>query len=156
MLRSHRNGMVISAFIGLSLVLVAMSGAWASRDDEKSKETKIEGDLKTIQGDWISKDELGESTWTFKGDHLSIKTTDRAYEITIKLDSKADPEQHMDFTVLKDSPNAQGSKAAGIYKLTDDGKLLICFASPDGSRPKEFKTDFGSAFSFELKKKDAK
>jgi len=55
--------------------------------------------------------------------------------------------------VLEDSPNAKGSRAEGIYKLDGEGKMLICFGSPDGSRPKEFKTDFGSSFSFELKKK---
>ena len=125
-------------------------------DDDKGKETKVEGDLKKIQGEWVSKDDMGESTWTFKGDRLSIKAPGRNYEIAIKLDSKAEPEKHMDFTVLEDSPNASGSKAEGIYKLTDDGKLLICFGSPEASRPKEFKTDFGSSFAFELKKKDAK
>jgi uncharacterized protein (TIGR03067 family) len=152
----RRNSMVVSVFVGLSLALGAARTARAGGDDDKTKETKLEGDLKKIQGEWVSKDDMGESTWTFKGDRLSIKTTDRAYEITITLDAKAKPEKHMDFTVLEDSPNAKGTKAEGIYKLTDDGKLLICFAPAEGNRPTEFKTDFGTSFSFELKKKEGK
>ena len=58
------------------------------------------------------------------------------YEITITLDSAAKPEKHMDFMVLEDSPHAKGSKVEGIYKLDGEGKLLICFGSPDSSRPK--------------------
>jgi uncharacterized protein (TIGR03067 family) len=156
MLNKRCNSVVLVVYVGLALALGAASSARAGRADDQGKETKIEGDLKKLQGEWVSNDDLGESTWTFKGDHLSIKTTDRSYEITIKLDAKAKPEKQMDFTVLDDSPNAKGSKAEGIYKLTDDGKLLICFGAPDARRPKEFKTDFGTSFSFELKKKAAK
>ncbi len=41
----------------------------------------------------------------------------------------------------------------GIYKFTDDGKILICFGRVGGRRPTEFKSDPGSSTSFELKKK---
>jgi uncharacterized protein (TIGR03067 family) len=155
MLHLRREGIVLSLVVGLSLALGVMPGSSARGNDDKGKETKVEGDLKTIQGEWVSKDEQGaESTWTFKDDHLTIKAPGRGYEITIKLDSKAEPEKHMDFTVLEKSPNASGTKAEGIYKLIGDNKLMVCFGSPDGgSRPKEYKTDFGTSFSFELKKK---
>ena len=155
MLHGRREGIVLSLVVGLSLALGVGAGSSAEGVDDKGKETKVEGDLKTIQGEWVSKDEQGaESTWIFKDDHLTIKAPGRGYEITITLNPKGEPEKHMDFTVLDDSPNAKGTKAPGIYKLTGDGKLLVCFGSPDGTtRPKEFKTDFGTSFSFELKKK---
>jgi uncharacterized protein (TIGR03067 family) len=155
MLHWRGEGIVLSLVVGLSLALGVLPGSSARGDDDKGKETKVEGDLKKIQGEWVSKDEQGaESTWMFKDDHLTIKAPGRGYEITITLNSKAEPEKHMDFTVLDNSPNAKGTKAPGIYKLTADGKLLVCFGSPGGdSRPKEYKTDFTSSFSFELKKK---
>ncbi len=156
MINQRCKHMILGLAFGFSLALAVQSDGRAHADDTKTKGANIEGDLKKIQGEWVSKDDMGESSWIFKDDRVSIKAPGRSYEITIKLDSKAEPEKHMDFTVLEDSPNASGSKALGIYKLTDDGKLLICFGGPDASRPKEFKTDFGTAFSFELKKKDAK
>ena len=111
------------------------------------------GDLKAFQGEWISKDEmLGESTWIFKDDKLSLKGGDRAYEMTIKLDSNAKPEKTIDFDVLDSSPNAKGVKSPGIYKF-DGETLKICFAGTDSPRPKEFKSEFPMAFSVELKKK---
>ena len=115
---------------------------------------KIEGDLKEMQGQWISKDgQGGESVWNFKEEHVSLKTPTRAYEMTIKLNSKGEPEKHIDFDVAENSPNAKGYKAQGIYKFTDDGTLKICFGNGDSGRPKEFKTDSGKTFSFDLKKK---
>lgn len=117
-----------------------------------AEEPRIEGDLKALQGEWVSKDAQGESVWTFKGDRLSIKTPDRAYEITIKLDSKQTPEKHIDFEVRDDSPNAGGTRAAGIYKLDGDA-LKIAFAGAGAERPTEYKTDPEKSFAFDLKKK---
>lgn len=117
-----------------------------------AEEAKVEGDLKALQGEWVSKDSQGESFWTFKGNHLSIKTPDRAYEITITLDPKQTPEKHIDFEVSEDSPNAKGTKAAGIYKL-DGETVKIAFAGPDAERPTEYKTEPANSFAFDLKKK---
>ncbi len=125
--------------------LIAVGSAIA-----QDKQPKIDGDLKTVQGEWVSKDDQGESVWKFKGEHVSLKTPTRAYEMTIKLNAKGEPEKHIDFDVLEDSPNAKGYKAQGIYKLTSDGTLKICFGDGDSGRPKEFKTDFGKSFSFDL------
>jgi uncharacterized protein (TIGR03067 family) len=120
----------------------------------QDQQVKIEGDLKTMQGEWTSKDEQGgESVWKFKADHVSLKTPNRGYEMTIKLNPKGEPEKHIDFDVLDYSPNAKGYKAQGIYKFTSDGTLKICFSDGDSGRPKEFKTDFGKSFAFDLKKK---
>jgi uncharacterized protein (TIGR03067 family) len=141
-----RPGLDLILGLGLGMVLCLNERSWADK-------SKIEGDLRTIQGEWVSKDEQGESIWSFEGDHVSLKTPTRAYEMTIKLDPNAEPEKHIDFNVLEDSPNAKGHKAPGIYKLSADGTLKICFADGDAGRPREFKTDFGKSFSFNLKKK---
>jgi uncharacterized protein (TIGR03067 family) len=126
---------------------VALSGTVAA--DEPKKE--ITGDLKNLQGEWVSKDDSGESTWNFKGDALSIKTPSRAYEIKIKLDAEAKPAKAIDFKVSDDSPNAKGFQALGIYKIDGD-KATICFGS-ESSRPKEFQADFQTTFLFEMKRK---
>jgi len=117
-----------------------------------AEEPRVEGDLKSLQGEWVSRDSQGESFWTFKGNRLSIKTPDRAYEMTIKLDPKQSPEKHIDFEVLDDSPNAKGTKAAGIYKFDGD-VVKVAFAGADAERPTEYKTDPVKSFAFDLKKK---
>ena len=129
-----------------------MAGHGDRRDP--GQEPKIEGDLKTMQGEWISKDgQEMESVWKFKAEHVSLKTPTRAYEMSIKLNQKGEPEKHIDFDVSMDSPNAKGYKAQGIYRFTEDGTLKICFSDGDSGRPKEFKTNFGKSFSFDLKRK---
>jgi uncharacterized protein (TIGR03067 family) len=149
---SLRRSPKVRLVLALTTTICAALVAPALADDDSTK-VKIEGDLKTIQGEWVSKDDQGESVWKFKGDHVSLKTPTRAYEITIKLNAKGEPEKHIDFDVLDDSPNAKGYKAQGIYKLTEDGTLKICFGDGDSGRPKEFKTDFGKTFAFDLKRK---
>ena len=129
--------------------LVALCAIPALADDPK-----IEGDLKTLQGEWVSKDEGGnESTWTFKGDKLHLKAhPEREYKITIKLDDKLKPENGIEFAVAADSPNSKDFKAKGIYKLDGEKKATICFGVDD-KRPTEYKTDGQTQFSFDLVKK---
>ncbi len=135
----------IVMMIGLGLLA-------ASSRIQADDSAKVEGDLKAMQGEWVSKDDSGETTWKFQGDRLSVKAPGRAYEFVIKIKADAKPEKHLDFTATDDSPAAKGSKAAGIYKF-DGEKLMICFAAPEADRPREFKTEFPNSFTFELKKK---
>jgi uncharacterized protein (TIGR03067 family) len=121
-------------------------------DDPKQDNTKV--DLQSIEGEWTSKDDQGESVWEFKGNKLVLKTPTRKYEIAIKVDASAKPYKTIDFNVDKDSPNAAGYKALGIYKL-EGGKMTICFGSEENGRPKAFEGDFQSTFLFELTKKKA-
>lgn len=131
---------------GMMAGLVALAGlAGAGRADEPT------GDLKAIQGSWVSTDDTGESTWTFEGEVLSLTTPGREYKIKVKVDEKAEPHKAIDFDVLEDSPNAKGFKAPGIYKL-DGETLTICFTA-DGVRPDKFEGDFMNSFLFEAKKK---
>jgi uncharacterized protein (TIGR03067 family) len=139
----RRKGLVACVAVGVAVLAAAL----------RADEPKVEGDLKTMQGEWVSRDDMGESTWTFKGDKLSIKTPTRAYEITVTLDPKAKPEKAIDFKVGDQSPNAKGASAEGIYKFEGEKALVICFGAQDASRPTEFKTDFGKSFNFELKRK---
>jgi uncharacterized protein (TIGR03067 family) len=139
----------------LMAVLVS-SGSWGRQAtaQEKVSEPKIEGDLKEMQGEWISKDEEGgEGVWKFEGDHVTLKTPTRSYDMKIKINPKGQPEKQLEFDVSEQSPNAKGYQAQGIYKFTDDGTLKICFGDGESGRPKEFKTDFGKSFAFDLKKK---
>ena len=139
------------AAIASSLVLV-LSAALVVRADEP----KIEGDLKLLQGDWITKDEGGnESKWTFKGDKVLLKAQpgDREYTMTIKLDDKAKPDKTIDFAVSDDSPKAKGFKSPGIYKFDGDKKATFCFSADGNTRPKEYKTDLPNSVSVELVKK---
>jgi uncharacterized protein (TIGR03067 family) len=118
-------------------------------------EPKIQGDLKAMQGEWVTKDEKTgeESVWKFDGEHVTLKTPNRSYDMRIKVNSEGKPEKHIDFDVSDKSPNAKGYRAQGIYKLADDGTFKICFSDGEAGRPKEFKTDFGKSFAFDLKRK---
>lgn len=131
-------------------VAVAVLAAPALRAEEPKKE--LTGDLKEIQGTWVSKDDTGESTWKFEGNSLLLKVPGREYDIAIKLDPEAKPEKALDFDVKQDSPNASGFKAPGIYKFDGKDKLVICFGV-EGQRPKEFKGDFQTSFLFEMTRK---
>lgn len=140
--------------VSLAAVVLALGfgfgvGPRAGRADEKAE---VKGDLKALQGEWVSKDEQGESTWVFKGDHCSIKTPSRGYEMPVSLDGAARPEKSIDFKVLDDSPNAKGANGKAIYKI-DGAKVVICMGVGDGDRPREFKNDFPQTVLFELKKK---
>ena len=139
------TSLIRTASVALALVVL---GPISSLRAEEPK-----GDLKTLQGEWVSKDDTGESTWTFKDDKLTLKTPTRAYDIVIKLDSDAKPIKTIDMNVTETSPNSKGFKGRGIYKFNDDNKsATICFGA-DEKRPTEFKADFQTSFAFELKKK---
>ena len=149
------RGMLLSAVSLTTVLTVAIPAVVASDDAKKAADTAVSGDLKLIQGDWVSKDDTGESVWTFKGDKLHLKTPTREYEMTVKLDPEANPEKSIDFIVSEKSPNAPGTKALGIYKPDPTkGKLQICFGGGEGARPSAFKMEFPTSFLFELKKKD--
>jgi len=50
------------------------------------------------------------------------------------------------------SPDGKERVDQGIYKF-DEQTLKICFSDGEAGRPKEFKTDFGKSFAFDLKRK---
>jgi uncharacterized protein (TIGR03067 family) len=136
---------------GLALLGMMTLTTLVLRADEPAADAKA--DLKKMQGEWVSKDDSGESTWTFKDNHLSLKTPTRQYEIDLTLDPKAKPFPALEMKVLDTSPNAAGFNAPAIYKFDGDKKLSICFSAESGVRPTEFKTEIGKSFSFDLARK---
>lgn len=112
----------------------------------------VDADLKAFEGVWVSTDDTGESTWTFKGDRLELVTPTRKYEISLKLDPTAKPHKTIELIVQPNSPNAAGYTAPGIYKIEGD-KAAICFGDDQSGRPEKFESNFPSAFFFELTRK---
>ena len=74
--RSFRRPAALLRPFALAIMLATVPAAAALRADDAKN---ADADRKAMQGDWVSKDEQGESTWTFKNDHLSLKTPSRAY-----------------------------------------------------------------------------
>jgi uncharacterized protein (TIGR03067 family) len=149
-MKTRRGLLFASLLVFLCLPLtLTVRGDDAKKDDKK----EISGDLKKMQGEWVSKDDQGESTWKFKEDKLSIKTPTRGYEITLTLDPKAKPHPTMDLKVDDDSPNAKGVTGLAIYKFDGEKKFSICMGAGEAERPKEFKSDFPQTILFELSKK---
>ena len=133
----------------VALALVVLAPIHLVADEPK---VELKGDMKMLQGDWVSKDDTGESTWTFKDDKLTLKTPSRSYDIVVKVDADAKPNKTMELNVTEASVNAKGFKGPAIYKFDGDKAVTICFGA-DGNRPTEYKTDFQTMFSFDLKKK---
>ncbi|GIW86099.1 MAG: hypothetical protein KatS3mg108_0423 [Isosphaeraceae bacterium] len=117
------------------------------------EDPKAANPLDAFQGTWISVDESGQSTWTFEGNRLTLKTPTREYKILITL-GQEDQLATIDLEATADSPEAPGYKAPGIYKF-ENGKLLICFGDDQTGRPKQFVNNFPMSFLFELTKKPA-
>jgi uncharacterized protein (TIGR03067 family) len=137
----------LAMLFGLGLTLAVVPALAQDRKPEEPAD-----DLKVLQGSWVSKDDTGESVWTFKGNDLSLATPTRKYDMTIKLDPAAKPHKTIDFHVKADSPNAAGAKAEGIYKI-EGAKLVICFGSEQAGRPEAFEADMQMTFLFDLSRK---
>jgi uncharacterized protein (TIGR03067 family) len=106
----------------------------ASRGDD----APIEGDLKTIQGEWtVPSAAGGEVVYNFKGKILSIQAPTRSYKMTIKVDPKAKPEKSIDFHIDESPDDAKGKDSKGIYQLDGEDTLTLCF-SGEGDRPTKF------------------
>jgi uncharacterized protein (TIGR03067 family) len=104
----------------------------------RGDDVPIEGDLKTIQGEWtVPSGAGGDVSYTFKGKTLSIETPNRSYKMTIKLDPKAKPEKSIDFHIDEGPDDAKGKDSKGIYQLEGEDSLTLCF-SGEGDRPTKF------------------
>jgi uncharacterized protein (TIGR03067 family) len=104
----------------------------------RGDDVPIEGDLKTIQGEWtVQSGAGGDVSYTFKGKTLSIETPNRSYKMTIKLDPKAKPEKSIDFHIDEGPDDAKGKDSKGIYQLEGEDSLTLCF-SGEGDRPTKF------------------
>ena len=98
---------------------------------------KIEGDLKKLQGKWITPaGDGGKVSYTFKGNKMKVVAPSRTYEMTVKIDDKAKPDKTIDFKIDEAPDDAKGKTSLGIYKF-DGEKLIWCFR-PEGDRPTKY------------------
>jgi uncharacterized protein (TIGR03067 family) len=134
--------------LSLAACLITVS---ASRADDDA----IEGDLKSIQGEWTVPSGFGgEVTYSFKGKKLAIESPNRSYKMTIKIDPKSKPEKSIDFQIDEAPDDAKGKTSVGIYKFESDDGLTICFR-PEGDRPSKFEQIGFEQFVTKLKRKKA-
>jgi uncharacterized protein (TIGR03067 family) len=115
-----------------------LAGFLSTVSVSRGDDVPIEGDLKTIQGEWTVPSGFGGNvSYTFKGKTLSIESPNRSYKMTIKLDPKAKPEKSIDFHIDEGPDDAKGKDSKGIYQLEGEDTLTLCF-SGEGDRPTKF------------------
>ncbi len=135
---------------GIALAAALLTGSGVRGEDEK---TAISGDLKALQGTWVStEDNSQESRWVFEGKKANTSAGGRDYVCQVSLDAKATPHPTIDFRVTEGPDDSAGKTSRGIYKL-EGGKLTICVTGPgQGSRPAEFKAVEDESYLFDLKR----
>jgi len=140
--------------MGLALATAIVSGSGVRGDDEKDQ---LSGDLKQLQGTWVSTSENNEeSRWVFEGKRVKSTVNTQDYISQVTLDPKATPHPTIDFKITEGPGESADKTSKGIYKLEGD-KLTICVTAPgQGSRPTEFKRVEDEAYLFELKREKAK
>ncbi len=136
--------------MGMALAAAIVTGSGARGEDEK---TALSGDLKRLQGTWVSTaDNSQESRWVFEGKKVKSTAGGRDYVCQVTLDPKATPHKTIDFLVTEGADDSAGKTSRGIYKLEGD-KLTICVADPgEGSRPAQFKAVEEEIYLFDLKR----
>ena len=102
--------------IGLILAVVLVAGA-------RGDEAKVSGDLKALQGAWVSAPGSDPSSrWEFNGESMRSTVNDTDYATKVVLEPKANPQPAIDFTVTDGPEELKGKTAKGIYKI--DGEPL--------------------------------
>ena len=125
-------------FFKFRFMQLMLAGFFLAGSVSRSDDAPIEGDLKSIQGEWtVHSAAGGEVTYTIKGQILSIVAPTRSYKMTIKLDPKAKPEKSIDFHIDQGPDDAKGKDSKGIYQLEGEDSLTLCF-SGEGDRPTKF------------------
>jgi uncharacterized protein (TIGR03067 family) len=129
-------------------VLAVVAGvvpALLRADDE------VSGDLKKMQGTWVSAGQGPESRWVIKGNTLEVRVNEEDYTCSLTLDPKTAPHPSADIMITKGPGDSPGKSSKAIYKF-DGGHLFICVTHPGGAnRPTDFKSAENEAILFELK-----
>ena len=120
----------------------------------RADDAKVTGDLKKLQGTWVSASAEGpDIRWEFEGEKLKAKVGDNEYVCSVKLDEKATPHPTADLTIKEGPGDAVGKTSKAIYKFDGD-KVVFCVTTPgNDNRPTEFKASPDESHLFELKKK---
>ena len=136
--------------LGMALAAAIVTGSGVRAEDEK---TALSGDLKKLQGTWVSTaDNAQESRWVFEGKKSTTTAGGREYVCEVKVDPKATPHPTIDFMVIEGEDDSEGKTSHGIYKLEGD-TLTLCVTLPGvGSRPTEFKAVEEESHLFNLKR----
>ncbi|MFO0910775.1 MAG: TIGR03067 domain-containing protein [Isosphaeraceae bacterium] len=143
MMRRPTRWAALSVF---ALFATVISVAAVRADD------KVSGDLKKMQGTWVSDNDGHDSKWAFDGENLKTTVGGQEYTSTVKVDEKAEPHRAIDVTIKDGPAEAVGKVAKAIYKF-DGERLILCVALPSvDTRPTDFKSVEGENFVFELKK----
>jgi uncharacterized protein (TIGR03067 family) len=125
-------------FFRFRFMIWMLAGFLAASTVSRGDDVPIEGDLKTIQGEWtVPSGAGGDVVYTFKGKTLSIEAPSRTYKMTVKLDPKGKPEKAIDFHIDEGPDDAKGKDSKGIYQLEGEDTLTLCF-SGEGDRPTKF------------------
>jgi uncharacterized protein (TIGR03067 family) len=129
-----------------SAVLLLLPAAMLLADDAIKGDKGLEGEWKPISAvrDGKESPPLPDgSLATFKADEIMMKTGDRDYTVSIKVDAGKTPKT-IDLTPA-DGPK-KGETIKGIYEIKGD-ELHVCTAEPGKDRPTEFSSKQGSNWS---------
>ena len=133
--------------MGLALAACLLAGACLRAEE------KVEGDLKRLQGEWVTKTfPGGDVFFTFKDKKLTVKAPSRTYTITVTLDEKAKPEKTIDLKIDEAPEDAKGKTCMAIYKFDGEEKLILCFALE--GRPEKYEQKGFEQWLVELKRKN--
>lgn len=138
----------------LALMAVVAAGSNVSGDDK----AKVSGDLKKLQGAWVTAADgsAHEARWVFDGDTMKATVNGMEHTTKVVVEPKAEPHPTIDLEITEGPDEVKGKKSLGIYKLDGD-KLTVCVGMPGlDKRPADFKTVEDEAFMFELKRDNEK
>ncbi len=129
---------VLVPVVGFLIAAGATGAGKATEDKEKKENIAGTWTVVTVErnGEKQPEDRVKMMKLTITKDKMTIKTAERTFEMTYKLDTTKQPAT-IDMTYLEGPQKDKVSQ--GIFSLDGDN-LKICFGIPDKDRPKEFST----------------
>lgn len=112
---------------------------------EPARETTLEEDLKSMQGQWVVTSQGGDEKFSIRGDRCTIFSPRDQQVFSIRL-SVEDGARSVDLV----TPGS-GQTVRGIYLLRDE-KVYVCLAPPGHERPGIFKSEEGVRQLFILRR----
>jgi len=151
-----------------TLAVVLFAAVAVSAEDKKPEDKKpADFDAKALLGKWSFTEGLkaGEKTDAkmlqdlaeFTADKITLKTADATFVFKYSIGAKASPVE-VDMEILEPE-GFKGAKAKGLIVLDGETLKLAYNPTPEGARPKDFKStkDNGShVYTMKKMKKDDK
>lgn len=152
-----------------TLAAVLVAAVAVSAEDKKPDDKKPTAlDAKTLAGTWtlVSGMKAGEKSdaksledpAVFAGDKITFKSPAGNFEFKYTLDATKDGPAAIDMEILAPA-DFKGAKSKGIIGMEGETLTLAYNPTPDGARPKDFKStkDNGShVYTMKKAKKDEK